>query len=63
MKAAQVISTMVPPVTKPSRQAHRIGNLAATSLGGFAWATTLMLRSLRRLDAWLSRRQGKQARV
>jgi hypothetical protein len=63
MKApARVISTMVPPVVKAPRLADRIGILAATAPGGFAWTLTRLLRGLHRLDAWLSRhhRQHRQ---
>jgi hypothetical protein len=57
---ARVISTMVPPRAKAPRGADRIGSLAATSMGGFAWALTRMLRGLHRLDAWLSRHHRRR---
>lgn len=61
MKApARVISTMVPPRVKAPREADRIGTLAATAPGGFAWALTRLLRGLHRLDAWLSRHHRRR---
>lgn len=61
MKApAHLILTMVPPRVEAPREADRIGSLAATSLGGFAWTLTRLLRGLRRLDAWLSRHHRRR---